>query len=333
MIFIRRAAFLISCVLFSCALSAQTYADRLGFRKGARVLILHVDDAGMSWESNAGAERALTEGVATSVSVMMPCPWVPGFVAFLKANPRIDAGLHLTLTSEWRDYRWGPLMGRRAVPGLTDTTGSLHASVGEVTLRASPAEVRLELEAQLERARSMGFEPTHLDSHMGTLFASPEFMDQYLLMGLRARIPVMMPGGHNTLIGKQTGASKEHLDIYRAIGQRLWAGGLPVLDDLHNASYDWRAPDSIAQDSVRLRAFATARYTAALKELKPGLTMMIMHCSAPSPVFPYISDSGPIRQADLLAMTDPAFRKALEAEGIILTTWREVMKRRTALKP
>src|SRR5580692_8609048 len=83
----------------------STYAERLGYPKGARVLILHVDDAGMSLESNEGAIAALTRGSATSVSVMMPCPWVPGFLRWLKTHPDIDAGLHLTLTSEWSDYR------------------------------------------------------------------------------------------------------------------------------------------------------------------------------------------------------------------------------------
>ncbi|WP_431214054.1 ChbG/HpnK family deacetylase [Puia sp. P3] len=72
--------------LFSRA-GDTTYAERLGYPKGAKVLILHVDDAGMSYESNAGAINALTKGAATSVSVMMPCPWVPGFVRWLKQHP------------------------------------------------------------------------------------------------------------------------------------------------------------------------------------------------------------------------------------------------------
>src|SRR5260221_13520735 len=96
---------------FSCNyLYAQTldstYAEKLGYPKGAKVVILHVDDAGMSYDSNEGVFQALTKGVATSTSVMMPCPWVPGFVHYLKQHPKLDAGLHLTLTSEWADYRW-----------------------------------------------------------------------------------------------------------------------------------------------------------------------------------------------------------------------------------
>src|SRR5580704_15494181 len=129
-----------------------TYADRLGFPKGARVLILHVDDAGMSLESNEGAIAALTKGTATSVSVMMPCPWVPGFIKWLHTHPDIDAGLHLTLTSEWDDYRWGPTAGRSVVPGLTDSTGNLWPSVADVARHASPGDVAGEISAQLDRA-------------------------------------------------------------------------------------------------------------------------------------------------------------------------------------
>jgi predicted glycoside hydrolase/deacetylase ChbG (UPF0249 family) len=76
-----------------------------------------VDDAGMTFDSNLGAENALTKGVSTSVSVMMPCSWVPGFVHFLKTHPEIDAGLHITLTSEWKDYRWGPLSVKKKCSG------------------------------------------------------------------------------------------------------------------------------------------------------------------------------------------------------------------------
>src|SRR5579859_6384863 len=122
---LRNATCLLS-FLLPILLSAQevdsTYAERLGYPKGARVLILHVDDAGMSLESNEGAINALTKGAATSVSVMMPCPWVPGFIHWLHDHPTTDAGLHLTLTSEWTAYRWTPLAGRKAVPGLCDTT-------------------------------------------------------------------------------------------------------------------------------------------------------------------------------------------------------------------
>ena len=314
------------------AFAQETYAEKLGFPKGAKVLILHVDDAGMSWDSNQGAINAIEKGVATSVSVMMPCPWVPGFVHHVQKNPSIDAGLHLTLTSEWRDYRWGPLTGKPASPGLVDEEGALWSSVENVVKHATADEVEAEIRAQLERSRKMGMEPTHLDSHMGTLFATTDFLQRYVKVGIENKIPVMLPGGHNTMIMAQMQGSEQLRQQLQSVGQMLWASGLPVLDDLHNVSYDWQYPSDKNIPDGDLQKFATSKYKETIKALKPGLTMVIMHCTAPTEVFPYITDSGKIRQGDLLAMTDPEFKKFLQAEGIILTTWREVKKRRDGIK-
>ena len=147
----------------SFAQTETTYAEKLGYPKGKKILIIHVDDVGMSYESNQGAIKAIREGVANSLSVMMPCGWVPGFVHYWKENKDIDAGLHLTMTSEWKDYRWGPLAGKNQVKGLTDPEGALWRGVADVVKNASPDEVETEIRAQLERARTMVFEPTPLD--------------------------------------------------------------------------------------------------------------------------------------------------------------------------
>jgi hypothetical protein len=122
------------------------------------------------------------------------------------------------------------------------------------------------------------------------------------------------------------------VDQIRGVGNMLWTAGLPVLDDLHNVSYGWKYPEGPNVTDDAIRKFATSRYIETIRELKPGLTMVIMHCTAPSPVFEKISDSGVKRKGDMLAMTDPAFKKFLESEGYILTTWREVMKKRQAIK-
>jgi predicted glycoside hydrolase/deacetylase ChbG (UPF0249 family) len=308
-----------------------TYAEKLGFPKGAHVLILHVDDVGMSFDSNQGAINAIEKGVATSLSVMMPCPWVPGFVHYMATKQNIDAGLHLTLTSEWKDYRWAPISGKPATPGLVDNEGALWASVEDVVKHASADEIEKEIRAQIDRAKTMGFEPTHLDSHMGTLFATPEYLQRYMKVGIEYKIPVMFPGGHNTLISDQMRTPSAQLSQFQQAGKMLWDAGLPVLDDLHNYSYNWSYPKQSTSDT-ELQKFATSQYIESLKKVKPGLTMVIMHCTAPTEVFQHISDSGIIRKGDLLAMVDPQLRKFLKDEGFILTTWREVMQRRQNAK-
>lgn len=315
-------------VFLASAQNDSTYAERLGYPKGAKVLILHVDDAGMSFDSNDGTMTALTKGVANSCSVMMPCSWVPGFVQFLKEHPTVDAGLHLTLTSEWSSYRWGPVAGKSQVKGLTDQQGALWHSVQEVVQHASADEVDVEIHSQYDKAIAMGFVPTHFDSHMGTLFASPGFIERYVKLGIEKQIPVMMPGGHDQLISREMKMPNEQLKQLQQLGTLLWNAGLPVLDDLHNSSYDWKIPDAIATNDKAIQAFKTDLYIQALTELKPGVTMMIMHCTNPSPIFKEISNSGPVRKGDMLAMIDPVFKKALQQQGIILTTWRELKSRR-----
>ena len=325
-------------ILFICALvtfsQAQetTFAEKLGYPKGKKVLIIHVDDVGMSFESNQGAINAIKNGVANSLSVMMPCGWVPGFVHYLKENKDLDAGLHLTMTSEWKDYRWGPVADKSKVKGMVDTEGALWRGVADVVKHATPDEVETEIRAQLDRARTMGFEPTHLDSHMGTLFATPEFLQRYLKVGMQEKIPVMFPGGHNTVVQQQEKGIADQLAMTRIVGKQLWEAGLPVLDDLENSSYGWKGPENGDKSEKALQKYKTEKYIKAIANIKPGLTMVIMHCTIHSDIFPHISDSFPTREGDYLAMIDPELRKYIEKEGIILTTWREAMQRRQKVK-
>jgi len=333
--------------LASYAQQTKTFAERLGFPKGAKVLILHVDDAGMSHESDMGVEMAIGEGVSTSTSVMMPCPWVPEIIKYIKEHPNTDAGLHLTLTSEWDNYRWGPLAGKAAVPGLTDKQGDLYPSVEAVYFHATPEEVDKEIRAQLDRALAMGFKPTHLDSHMGTLFAKEGFLQKYLQLGIEKQIPVMFPGGDDLFYRSEAKAAKiaglksqgkytEGMNIpddpalakAREIGEMLWKNGLPVLDDLHNSSYDWNMPDVDNKSDAEIQKWYTDHYIESLSRLSPGLTMVIMHCTFPSENFKYICGEGKKRKGDLLAMMDPRLKEYLQKNGFILTTWREVMDRR-----
>src|SRR5438874_12389832 len=125
-------AMLISTSLTPSARAEKTFAERLGWKPNDVVLILHVDDVGMSHSSNLGAIETTERGVATSFSIMMPCPWVPEITKYLKQHPEADCGLHLTLTSEWELYRWPPLSGKPKVPGLVDSQGCLWRSVPQV---------------------------------------------------------------------------------------------------------------------------------------------------------------------------------------------------------
>jgi chitin disaccharide deacetylase len=328
----RKIVIIVFLVLFKISnIQAQSYAEKLGFPKDAKVLILHVDDVGMSYDSNLGAIKAMDEGVATSCSMMMPCGWIPGYFHYLKDHPNTDAGLHLTLTSEWKDYRWGPLSGKSVTPGLVDEEGAMWPSVKAAATHASADEVEKEIKAQLDRAKAMGWNPTHLDSHMGTLFATPAYLQKYLKLGMENNIPVMFPGGHNKMILQTEKDAGLTIEMTTAVGKQLWDAGLPVLDDLHNISYGW-TPEKTDISTKDLQAYKTKKYIETIGQLKPGLTMVIMHCTWTTDVFSKISGSGTTRKGDMLAMMDPKFKEYLTKNNIILTTWREVKNRRDAVK-
>ncbi|MES1220327.1 MAG: polysaccharide deacetylase family protein, partial [Bacteroidota bacterium] len=252
---------------------------------------------------------------------------VPNIVHYLKEHPGTDAGLHLTLTSEWDNYRWPPLSGKPKVPGLVDKEGALWPEAPDVVAHASADEVETEIRAQIERAREMGFEPTHMDSHMGTLFASPAYLERYVKIAIEYHIPVMFPGGHATIVSTQPDFEVGQKEMLKVVGQQLWNAGLPVLDDILSKT-GWNLPKGTPETDDNLRKFKTQKYKEAFASMKPGITYLIMHCTQPSDVFKHISATGPERKGDMLAMMDPELKKYVEKEHIILVSWKELSERR-----
>ncbi len=296
---------------------AQTYAEKLGWPQGARVLMIHADDAGMSHASNQAIIATLEAGTVTSASIMMPCPWVPEFVAYLNEHPNVDAGLHLTLTSEWRPYRWGPVAGRGATPGLVDDSGYMHANVRGVVENATPDEVEAEIRAQIALAEKMGINITHLDSHMGTLYSKPAFFERYVKVAIEKQIPLLIGAAG-------TGADPEESQIYRLLLpylEKIWAAGLPVLDVIDTSSYDWK--------DVATRK---EQFINTIRNLRPGVTWFNVHPTMPTEEGKALSRNREILFSDYHILISPEVRQVIEEEGIILTTWRELKQRRDAVE-
>src|SRR5678816_3298948 len=121
---------------------------------------------------------------------MIPCPWLPEIAAYARANPQADLGLHLTLTSEWTSFRWGPVSPKDRVASLLDKDGYFYLTESEAAAAADPKQVELEINAQIEKARALGIQPTHLDSHMGTLYQSKELFEVFLRVARNQKLPV-----------------------------------------------------------------------------------------------------------------------------------------------
>lgn len=237
-------------------------AERLGFSEGDRIAIVHADDIGMCHAANEGAFEALRAGPVTCGSIMVPCPWFRGAAVRARAHPELDLGIHLTLNSEWSDYRWGPVAGRRAVPSLLDDEGYLPRTSLETAQRARPEEVEIELRAQVEMALEAGIDVTHLDSHMGTCFFPP-FVEVYAKLAEEFRLPVFAarPDEEALAAAGLTGAG----ELLRRVVGSLEARGVPVLDHFDADSLGFEPGQGSAHNTRRIG------------RLRPGVTYLICH--------------------------------------------------------
>ena len=290
--------------LTAASLPAQTrsIAERLGYPAGSKLVILHADDLGVAHSENVASLDALDRGAVSSASIMIPTPWVTEVAAYARAHPNADLGLHLTLTSEWHTYRWGSVEGRDKVPSLLDSAGTFPNDEAIVAKMAKPTEVDRELRAQVERALALGIHPTHLDSHMGSLFTTPALIATYVKIAHDYHLPFLALKG-SPLAASQAGVSPQDV----------------VLDAVVIAG------ENIPRDHWK------AWYLRQIDSLKPGITEIIVHLAHDDAEMQAVTvDHEPYgsawRQRDYDVVTSPEFAKALKDHNIIVVRWKDLYR-------
>ena len=285
------------------ALPAQTrsIAERLGYPANSKLLILHADDLGAAHSVNAASFDALGKGAISSASVMIPTPWIAEVAAYARTHPNADLGLHLTLTAEWETYKWASVESKDKVPSLLDSAGVFPNETAPVAARAKADEVERELRAQVDRALALGIRPTHLDSHMGALFTTPELIGTYIKVARAYRLPFLALRGDPR-------------------------SPTPFLTD-----------KDVVLDAVVIAGPEVPRdqwkdfYLKAIAGLKPGLTEMIVHLGYDDAELRAVTVNhepygSAWRQRDYDVVMSPEFKKALQDNKVILVTWRDLQK-------
>jgi hypothetical protein len=268
-------------------------AERLGFRASDRLLIVNGDDAGMSHAANAATMEALEQGLMTSATVMVPCPWFPEMAAYARAHPEADFGVHLTHTSEWKKYRWGPVANRADVPGLLDPDGYFWADIAGVYAHATPEQAGIEARAQLRRAQAAGLDITHLDSHMGTLQYDLRYYAVYRQLALEWDLPLRM-------------GSQELLESFGA-------GHLRAQLDADGVVY----PDYLIHGDRQAGESVTAYWKRVLGQLRPGVTELYIHAALATEEMKQITGSWEARATEHGLFTrDLEIRQLLESQGV-----------------
>ncbi len=285
---------------------AAMILERLGYPPDARLLVLHSDDLGLSHSVNRATFEALEKGWITSASMMVPCPGFAEAAEFARLHPALDFGLHLTLTSEWQQYRWGPV-SRSPVPSLSDKEGYLRHGVRGFSNRAGPDDVRTELRAQIERAQRAGVPFTHLDSHMGALFSAPEMYDVLEKLAHENRVPNLVARAGSPR-GKLAGRNSLELGVNTLIISR-----------------------NLQMTPIKPRRFWLRSYQRMLAALPPGgVYQLILHLGFDDEEMRAITGNrswgASWRQADYELVKNPGFQHFLREQKFVLVTWKELAK-------
>jgi chitin disaccharide deacetylase len=234
-----------------------------GAAEPKKYLIIHADDAGMSHSVNVATIAALENGLVTSASIMVPCPWFKEFAEYAKTHPQYDYGIHLTLNSEWDLYRWGPVAPATSVPSLIDPEGYLWDNTDQVRQHVQADEVRIELKAQIDRALAFGVPLSHLDTHMGAVMTRPDLVEVYVELAREYKLPVLFLSRMDAQLRREYPALADRFD---ASLPKLREARLPVLDML----YQFYGGD--------IPAKRRETYEQALRDLSPGVNQLIIHC-------------------------------------------------------
>lgn len=282
---------------------------RLGFAGDDRVAIIHTDDIGMCLPSVRAFAELWAFGLISSGAVMIPCPWALKATAFARENPQADLGVHITLTSEWQTYRWGPISTRDPQSGLVDEQGFFYRQAQPAREHGDPAYVEREIEAQVQRAIALGMQPTHMDTHMGVV-AHPKFMNGYLRVALKHRLPPMI-FRMDEAGWRATGMDVPSAQMAMRVIAQLEAGGLPLMDHIVGLRLD--------QPDARLE-----QAKAAISALEPGVTHFIIHPCAPSPELSEITPDWRARVADYETFQLEALRQHVRSSGVQVIGYRQI---------
>jgi predicted glycoside hydrolase/deacetylase ChbG (UPF0249 family) len=283
---------------------------KLGFAGDDRVAIIHTDDIGMCQASVDAFADLWDVGLISSGATMVPCPWFPEAAAFCRAHPEVDMGVHLTLTSEWKTYRWGPISTRDPASGLIDDEGFFYRTSEEAQQHGDPAAIQRELEAQVARALAYGVPITHVDTHMGTV-AVPQLIPGYLQLAAQHGVPPMMfrldESGWMAM-GMDAGTAQIGVQMVGFLEEQ----GVPLLD----------AIGGLELDRAKTPEERIAYAKESLDALKPGITHFIIHPTRDTPEVRAITPDWPCRVADYEAFRSEALRRHVRDSGVHVIGYR-----------
>jgi predicted glycoside hydrolase/deacetylase ChbG (UPF0249 family) len=277
-------------------LATTSVQSRLGYPENTKLLIIHADDLGITRTENAASIEALEKGMVNSGSIMVPGRGVNEILQYAKSHPGIDVGVHLTLTSEWNSYKWGPVLPSVEVKSLVETDGFFFPDKASLVKKSLPSDLKKELRAQVNCLIEAGVDITHLDSHMFIAFSN-KILKIVSELGREFRLPVLLT---------------DKLPIYYLIAKNVI-----MVDKLYYAK-----PKNYINGLADF-------YSEVLRSIKPGLNCILVHLAFDNKemqdiTLDQINFGSAWRQADFDFFTGDECRRLIKENNIQLITWREI---------
>ncbi len=291
-----------------------------------KYVIINADDFGMCHSANLGVFDLFEKGGITSATIMTPCCWAKEAGVWAAKHPEYAVGVHLTFTSEWGNYRWSPI-AQGDTSSLRDKEGFMYYESDEFEANADLEQIEKEIRAQVERFRSFGVEPSHLDNHMGSLYGIEsgrfEVLNLTLDMAGEYGLPFRFPG---TFVPEMF--KNDTLDV--KIDQQLIAmvfdkvlqyakvKGVAMPDFLIPG--EWNGPQNDSYENFKEYIYELYR------SFPNGITETYIHPALESEELKGISGAWHRRVWEHKLFSDPQTLQHIKACGIELINYRDLAK-------
>tara|TARA_X000000950_G_scaffold142883_1_gene177136 strand:- start:1896 stop:2885 length:990 start_codon:yes stop_codon:yes gene_type:complete len=314
-------------ILYSININSQinNIAERLGYESDAKLLIIHGDDIGVSHSVNIASFNGYLNDVINSGSAMIPSPWIKEVAVFHKKYPEYDLGLHLTLTAEWKNYKWRGVSSSNEIRSLINSENEFYDNTSDVNIKADPEEVRKELQAQIDFARLIGINPTHIDTHMGALAVNKYLWRVYIEVGHKNKLVPMVTKSRGLNLFDEEFPMPEYIvpvnDIYM-----LYPGADRTF--IENSTGADIANTLIVNDIYKYDDWFNL-YSSKIKSLNPGLNVFLLHLGYDNEELRAVTIDHPEygslwRQLDFDVFNSEEIKKVLKENNIKLVTWGEI---------
>ena len=287
------------------------------YAEGRRVIVIHEDDVGMTHGANTAFSELSAMGACSAGSVMAPCPWFPEAVGMAAANPTLDLGVHLTLNSEKKPYRWRPLTSPPSSAGLTDKDGYFWADVPSVRKNAAPEAVEAELRAQIDAVLATGIDVTHLDAHMGAVMM-PEFVEIYYRLGKDYNLPILLVKDLRRF-NPMSYAGAARTETYDSVVARAREAGEPIFD-------------LVVESPWGRQTDAETAYRRMFAEIQEGLTYLSLHFNKPGDFEVIEPDHAHIRTEEYAVFKSGLVAELVAAHGVDVIGMRQIRDRLRATR-